>query len=233
MRKDTINNLVKIVRKNYEQIADHYAETRKKQPWPELIEMAKDIQVGQKVLDIGCGSGRLLEVLQDKKITYIGIDPCEKLLENARKQYSGMNIEFRTGNILELGDFPEYNFDHVFSIAVLHHLPGTELRLNALRQLKNKIKQDGRLLITVWNLWDNKKYNRLIWKFLMLKFFGKNKMDFGDILFDWKDNTGKIISQRYYHAFTKHELKKLLKKAGLKIKSINKDEHNYYITATR
>ena len=53
-------------------------------------------------------------------------------------------------------------------------------------------------------------------------------MDFGDVLFDWLSDKGEYIGKRYYHAFRKHELKKICKKAGLKIERIYKDEYNYY-----
>ena len=54
-------------------------------------------------------------------------------------------------------------------------------------------------------------------------------MGFGDILFDWKNSQGKPISQRYYHAFTKRQLKKIIKIAGLEIEKIYKDKYNYYV----
>jgi len=54
-------------------------------------------------------------------------------------------------------------------------------------------------------------------------------MDFGDVLFDWKNSRGEALSQRYYHAFTKPELRRIAKKAGLKIGDMYKDEKNYYL----
>ena len=54
-------------------------------------------------------------------------------------------------------------------------------------------------------------------------------MDFGDILFDWKNAKGEQISRRYYHAFSKNELKKLAIRAGFKIEKLYKDKYNYYL----
>jgi len=45
------------------------------------------IEPGQKVLDLGCGNGRLLNALKDKKIDYIGVDNSEKLLLEAQTLY--------------------------------------------------------------------------------------------------------------------------------------------------
>ncbi len=49
-------------------------------------------------------------------------------------------------------------------------------------------------------------------------------MDFGDVVFPGFN----AKSKRYYHAFTKRSLKKIAKKADLKIEKIYKDKYNYY-----
>lgn len=233
MNKQTQKELLDIVKSNYEAVADEFNETRKKYLWPELLNLAETVKDGDKILDAGCGNGRLLKAMQDKKIDYLGVDNSENLIVKAQEEFSKKEIkaraEFRVGNILELANFPELNFDYIFSIAVLHHFPGNDLRVQALKQLKNKISQNGKIIITVWNLWSQPKYRTLIIKFFLLKLIGKNKMDAGDILFDWKNTKGEIKSRRYYHAFTKRELKKTIYKAGFKIEKIYKDKYNYYL----
>lgn len=231
MDKQTQKNLINLVNKNYEEIAEHYSETRKKHMsplWDELLKITKKVKKEDKVLDVGCGNGRLLTAFSKKDIDYLGIDPSEALLKEAKKINPSKN--FVVGDILELSKLPEINFDYVFSIAVLHHLPGQDLRVMAMKQLKNKIADDGEIIISVWNLWGQKKFRKLIWKFFILKLLKKNKMDFGDILFDWKNPRGEIASKRYYHAFTKRSLKKIARKAGLKIIGFKKDKYNYYLT---
>lgn len=234
MDKQTQNELWRIVSDNYEQIAEQYNETRKKhlEPlWNNLIKITKDVEAGSKVLDIGCGNGRLLDAFLGRKIDYLGIDNSEKLLELSQKNHPERN--FKKGDIMSLGELPELNFDYVFSVALLHHIPGKDSRVCALRQLKNKIKQDGQIVVTVWNLWSQKKYRKLIYKFALLKLIKKNKLDFGDIVFDWKNQQGESVSKRYYHAYRKRELKILAKKAGLKVKKIFKDKYNYYLILTK
>jgi len=236
MNKQTQKNLLNIVKRNYEEIAEHYSKTRKKHLlplWAELVKIAKDVKSRDKILDIGCGNGRLLKVFKDKQINYLGIDSSEKLINLANSEFRIPNSEFRTGDILELSKISEINFNYVFCIAALHHLPGKNLQITALKQMKNKIKQDGKIIITVWNLWSQKKFRKFILKFILLKLIDKNKMDVGDILFDWKNSQGERVSQRYYHAFTKRQLKKITKKAGLKIERVYKDKYNYYAILTK
>jgi tRNA (uracil-5-)-methyltransferase TRM9 len=231
MNKKTQENLLKLVKENYDAIADQYHETRKKKPgqW-EVIKNLVSADPGGKILDVGCGNGKLLDIIRADKSGYLGIDQNEKLVSHAKERYPGYN--FKTGDIFNLGALPEYGFDHIFSVAVMHHIPGKDLRIKALKQLKNKLNPNGRILLTVWNMRGGRlkdKFSKLLWKFALLKLIGKNKMDYGDIVFDWKNWEGKIISRRYYHAFRKRELKKIIKKAGLKAEKIFKDDYNYYL----
>jgi SAM-dependent methyltransferase len=237
MDKHTQQNLLKTVENNYREISDDFNTTRNKYLWPEIFNLAEMVKDGDTVLDVGCGNGRLLNALKDKQITYLGVDNSQELVRLAEEQFKTIekkaNHYFRVGNILDLGRLPQFNFDYVFCVAVLHHLPGENLQIDALRQLKNKVKDDGKIILTVWNLWRQKKYASLILKFWLLKFIGKNKMDLGDILFDWKNTGGERVSQRYYHAFRWSELNKIVKKSGLKIEKRFRDKHNFYLILTK
>jgi SAM-dependent methyltransferase len=234
VNKKTEEKLLNIVRRNYEIIAPQYNETRKKhlEPlWSRLVEYANDAPVGAKVMDLGCGNGRLIEAFKGKKIEYLGIDPCEQLIELAREQKPG--YDFRVGDMLALDKLETGKFDYIFSTAVIHHLPGQDLKLKALGQTKNKISDNGKIILTAWNMWSDvwqkKHFRQLIFKFWLLGLIGKNKMDFGDILVDWKNSKGEIVSKRYYHAFTMRELRRLAKKTDLKIEKLFKDRFNYYL----
>ena len=225
MNKDKQKEILKIVRQNYEEIAESFDETREKPLWPPLVEFLKEVKGGEKVLDAGCGNGRLLRALGTKKIKYFGTDLSENLIKICREKYPDNN--FSVADILNLGILAEYDFDWVFSIAVLHHLPGLDLQVAALKQLKNKVKADGRIVLTVWNMWSEDRFKKMLWKFFLLKLIGRNQMDFGDVLFDWKRSG--MTSKRYYHAFRRCELKKIVKRAGLKIDKITRDRFNYYL----
>ncbi|MDD4332648.1 MAG: class I SAM-dependent methyltransferase [Patescibacteria group bacterium] len=230
MDKQTQKQLLNIIKKGYEKEAEKFSETRKRHLsplWNGLVEIAKDIKEGDKIFDAGCGNGRLLQIIGEKKIEYLGVDASERLINLAKELYP--DYRFTVSDIFELSKLSEINFDYVFSVAVLHHIPGEDLRVAALKQLKNKIADNGKIVIVVWNLWSQKKYRKLIWKFALLKLFKKNNFDFGDIIFmGWiGDKNGG--SERYYHAFTRRELKRISKKAGLNIEKIYKDSHNYYL----
>lgn len=229
MNKKTTAHLLKLVGSSYSQIAEDFNDTRKKKIWPELSKIAANIDDSikeQKILDVGCGNGRLAELFHGRNIKYTGTDNCQELIDLAKKNYGN---HFFVGDILKLSFLKEHNFDYVFCIAVIHHLPGKELRLEALKQLKSKVKPGGTIVITVWNLWRQKKYRRLILKFWLLKLLKKNQMDFGDIIFNWKNADGQATAERYYHAFTKRDLTKLIKKSDLLIDKFYQDDYNFYL----
>lgn len=229
MNKATEKKLLTLVKESYAQIADDFNDSRKKQIWPELTKLAGAIDGSfrrQNVLDVGCGNGRLAALFQNQQIDYLGVDSCPELISLAKQNYGD---RFALGDILTLSRLPSFNFDYVFCVAVLHHLPGRELRLEALKQLKSKIKPGGTIIITVWNLWQQKKYRRLILKYWLLKLLKKNQMDFGDIVFNWHNTQGQPTGRRYYHAFSRRQLAKLAQAADLTIEKLYQDNFNYYL----
>jgi len=254
MNKQTQKELLNIVKKNYQEIASHFSETREKHLWPALLDLTKNVPNKSKVLDVGCGNGRLVKAFLEKEVSYLGVDNSEEFIKQAKLKYvsesisednktklkiKGSDIDFKLADILDLGSVKSFDFDYVFSIAVLQHIPGKDLQIQSLRQLKNKVKKNGKIILSVWNMWSSewqmrgKSFRKQIFKFYFLSLIGKNKMDFGDIVFDWKNPKGERVSRRYYHAFSRRELKKIVKKAGLKIEKIYKDKYNYYLVLNK
>lgn len=227
MKKETEKKLLKIVSDNYREIATQFDVTRKKYVWPELERLLTFLKDGDRVLDVGCGNGRLLENVGERKISYLGIDSSEALIKIAKKNYPDNNFEVL--DILNLTTLNE-KFDLVISVAVLHHLPSKELRLEALKGFKELSASRGKIIFSVWKIWPNKKY----WKYLLKNIWDiitfRSDLEFGDLLFPWKDNQGKPLSERYYHAFTKSGLRRLLRQAGFKNFQLYSDKHNYWVS---
>ena len=105
--------------------------------------------------------------------------------------------------------FKSNSIDIIFSIAAFHHLYNNKDRNTHLKEIYRVLKPWWLLLMTNWNLFQ-KKYIKCFFR----NFFQKKS---------WKDtfvqfkSWPKVLSDRYYHAFTTWELHKLINKSWLNI----------------
>lgn len=227
MNKETQQKLLNIVKNNYDEIAADFSQTREKKPWPAVVELASGVASNASILEVGCGNGRLVDSLP-QNTSYFGTDSSAELIKIAQSKYP--DKKFAVIDMLDLSSIPDHSFDYVFCIAAIHHLPGQSLQIQALEEMKKKLKPNGQIILTAWNLWQNKKFRKPLIKSAISTIFKLNNLEIGDLVFDWKSQDGQAISQRYYHAFTSRELKKLVTKANLKIIKQYQDNYNYYLT---
>lgn len=113
------------------------------------ISLAR-IQSGERVLDVGCGTGTLaLEVA--RRIGSLGricgIDPSAEQIARARAKAARRHlpIEFQVGVIEQL-PFPDQTFDVVLSTLMMHHLPAP-LKRQGLAEVARVLKPEGRVVI--------------------------------------------------------------------------------------
>ena len=228
MKREYAQYLLTKTIQDYNLIAEDFSRTRRF-IWQDIKPLADFVFSRERVLDIGCGNGRLLQIFKDIDIDYTGVDASEKIIEQARRHYP--KAKFQVSGALKL-HLPTNYFDKVYSVAVLHHIPSKEFRLKFLQEARRVLKPGGLLILTVWNLW-NWRGLKLISKHLFLKLLGKSKMDFKDVFVNW----GKTC-QRYIHIFSRGELEELVKEAGFKIKEAGvlrgkKRNKNFYLVAEK
>lgn len=206
-------------RESYNTIAPDFDVTRQN-GWPEFELLAPYIKEGDRILDVGCGNGRLLSFLNCRVsgiLQYIGIDQSEELIKIAKKNY--LEADFRVADIFNL-PFQAGEFDIVAGIAFLHHIPSQELRVKCLKEIYRVLKSGGILFLSNWNLWrweiisHNVKRNKMN---PLHFFFSRNGMDAGDFWIPFRAGAGGKPIPRYYHHFKKRELTALAKEAGFKI----------------
>ena len=200
-------------RQVYNKIADHFSDTRSFL-WRDLEPLADFVKDGDSVLDIGCGNGRLYQLFSDKstgirpkKISYVGVDISEKLIEIAKEEYP--DCQFEVADMTEL-PFEDEKFDIVFSLVAFHHLPTEDLQLKALNEMKRVLKSKGKIILLNWNAYSD-------WVEAKLK--KGDYEDLGEHLFrvPWKTGKGELVGDRIYYGFILEELENLFKKAGLKL----------------
>ncbi len=239
MKKDYADYLLKYSQEVYDNIAFEFSKTRHGF-WSDLNFLMEYIEPGQKVLDLGCGSGRLFKVLQNKNIKYIGIDNSEKLLLEAQKQYPEDREKFWKADALDL-PFMDNEFDTIVSIAVLQHIPSKEYRIKFLKESLRTLNTGGKLILTVWLVKNGSSYyksvNNIINRVRML--FGWSKLDKNDIMVPFRIGSKENLGDRYIHVFSLKELKGLFKKAGFKIDKSgytvdkNQKKRNIYVVASK
>ena len=90
----------------------------------ELIEQAS-ITSGQRILDIGCGTGSFAVLLMRQRadVEVIGLDPDPKALRRAKAKATraAVSIQFDQGFADQL-PYESRSFDRVFSSLMFHHL---------------------------------------------------------------------------------------------------------------
>ena len=184
-------DIEKIYVKNiYEEIADQFKVTRVF-TWSWITDFINKLNDNSIIYDIGCGSGRNL--IFDKHLM-IGIDNCQKFIDICLKDnklalYSDMvNI-----------NLPSKSADAIICIASFHHLSNEKNRLNALFEMKRLLKNNGKILLSVWSINQPKK-TRVTFSF------------YGDNFVTWNKKYN-----RYYYIFKINELKQLFIKSGLSI----------------
>jgi ubiquinone/menaquinone biosynthesis C-methylase UbiE len=105
------------------------------------------IQRGQRVLDLGCGTATLTLLIKgihpDTEV--VGLDGDPKILEIARRKAvkAGLEVDFDQGTAFKL-PYPNDSFDRVLSSLVFHHLT-REGKRDTLEEVYRVLRAGGEL----------------------------------------------------------------------------------------
>jgi len=137
--------------------------------------------VSGNVLEIGCGWGRGLELLNKAASQYTGIDKNEELIQALSAEYP--NAAFIAANIPPLTGrngvpLADNTFDYVVTFQVIEHIENDDL---FIKEAHRVLKPGGKLLLTTVNKtfsltrnpWHVREYYADDLKSLMAKYFAK------------------------------------------------------------
>lgn len=170
--------------------------------WKFIQSCAPDLS-GKAVLEIGCGKGYLLKILQEKSGNAIGVEPGNASKDSwAKNGVKVVNDFFPTNEI-------QGKFDIIVSYCVLEHIEDDKAFLSSMIE---QMEQDGRILIAVPNceeqlekcdpsmfVHEHYSYHSLeTLKYLMttmgLEVASANYSDFGGLLYICaKRSDGKVL----------------------------------------
>lgn len=112
--------------------------------------LVESLPAGSKVLDLGCGTGFLLNWLDRQPgIVPVGVDASKSQVEVARRGLPGIKIDCQDG-LSYLREHPN-QFAGIFCTDLLEHIPGKDLCLEWLSAVLSALKSGGFLYCRVPN----------------------------------------------------------------------------------
>jgi len=183
----------------YDEHASEFSATRDNLRWEILHNVQKLIDEETRLLDIGCGSGRLLAHINLEPDQYVGIDASQQMIEQAQKRWPAYT--FKTMDMRKM-EFPESSYSVVCLIASLHHLQADE-HTAVLENIFKILQPGGCVYMTNWDLYREPPYDKVVVQ--------KNAEHV-----DWIIPKGE--NRRFYYGFTVEEINDLLERVGFLVK---------------
>lgn len=115
-----------------------------------LVLDRAQLKRGERVLDIGCGTGSLA-IEAAKRVgpegIVCGVDASAPMVERARKKARKAGLEIALGEApAQALPYPDGTFDLVLCTLVFHHL-GRAARECSAREMKRVLHPDGRIVV--------------------------------------------------------------------------------------
>jgi len=216
--------LIELNNQFYQTFAQYFSDTRQRLQ-PGVKRIIDRLPPEISLLDLGCGNGELVCELIRKGYTgrYVGIDSSQALLsiasrfvEECHSAKSQMEVKFIHADLSS----PKWNlvlkeqlFDYVVAFAVLHHLPGFDLRNGVIQDIRDLLSYGGQFVHSEWQFLNSARLRERIqpWRTIGI---GEEDVEPGDYLLDWRHG-GRGL--RYVHHFDEHELAQLATENGFRV----------------
>ncbi|MEK6577032.1 MAG: methyltransferase domain-containing protein [Nitrospirota bacterium] len=107
-----------------------------------IDKVLREIKEGGLILDVPCGTGRLIPLFAGRSFKWLGADISFEMMEVARRRSEG--LKNRMGNVRldsEHMPFKPESFDCVASIRFIYHVPTGDGRVAMLREMARVSKK--------------------------------------------------------------------------------------------
>ena len=208
-------------RQFYEQHASAFVAKRDR-PWPgwkRVLAAATTERTALRVLDVGCGNGRLgafLDEAWDAPLEYVGIDASQPMIDYARKRFAPGSTPHRVtrfvcGDLIAnapadvLAETSAVGFDLCCAFGLLHHIPGEARRAALFAAMAEHTQPGGVLAASFWRFDAHERF-RLRFREAsapeLAPHVDVTQLEVGDHLVAWGDEE----AVRYCHAACDEEI---------------------------
>ena len=166
------------------------------------------------VLDVACGTGRLIKKLTKEKIKVEGLDNSEDMINVAKKNNKGIKFYTR--------DFIKFNIDKKYNIIIctfdsINYITNKKDLIKFFKNIKNHLEKEGIFVFDFNTI--HKKVKQEI-KNSYAVYFSKIKGRYLSIKIKINNSSIELHKERLYSF---KEINKIISKSGLKISSIYSD----------
>jgi ubiquinone/menaquinone biosynthesis C-methylase UbiE len=170
-----------------------------------------------KLIDLGCGTGRLAITLAEHGYRPIAVDLSPQMLKVLGEKAASLHLEIPRvcANLVELGMFADQSFDHAACLfSTLGLIVGADARRGAVGHVFRLLRPGGVFALHVHNRWFNfwTAHGRgLLMKELFASWSGRGAG--GDYEMPPHQGVGRLTM----HLFTRREIVRLLRSCGFEI----------------
>jgi ubiquinone/menaquinone biosynthesis C-methylase UbiE len=169
------------------------------------------------LIDLGCGTGRMLLTLAGRGYRVVGVDLSSEMLAVAREKAAatGLPVHLIRANLAELDAIADASFDHAICLfSTLGMVMGADTRRQVVRHVFRMLRPGGHFVLHVHNRWFSAldpSGRRWLLKNLLASAFGSAIA--GDRVMPVHQGVAGLT----LHLFTRREAMELLRSAGFRI----------------
>lgn len=219
------DRLAQINRAFYAAHAEAFGATRPRLPAGvarllALPEVAPTLTPAARVLEVGCGDGKVGRWLAARGVPYLGLDASAAMLDRARRLTTGAAPRFLQADLLAPGweaALAGQTFTHVLALAVFHHLPGAAARQVVAHTLVRHLTPNGLFAMSNWQFTRSPRLRQRVapWSAAGLT---ADEVEPNDYLLNW-ERAGRP-GLRYVHLLETAEARQLAEAAGLTVRAV-------------